>query len=159
MPVIDFSAQSELYVLGLLAGVGSFLLSWMLTPLSINLHGIWLLDYPSERKVHQDATPRVGGLAVVLAFTLGELLFWHAAPLWATVYSSQWCCFSLPCSSMINMTFLLGEVFGPSRMLGCCGIHGCEDRCSHFVGGRYAVFPDWLSIAISVLWLVLLSML
>jgi len=24
-------------------------------------------------------------------------------------------------------------------------------------GGRYAVFPDWLSIAISVLWLVLLS--
>jgi len=42
-------------------------------------------------------------------------------------------------------------------MLGCCGIHGCEDRCSHFVGGRYAVFPDWLSIAISVLWLVLLS--
>jgi len=29
------SAQSELYVLGLLAGVGSFFLSWMLTPLSI----------------------------------------------------------------------------------------------------------------------------
>jgi len=81
MPVIDFSAQSELYVLGLLAGVGSFFLSWVLTPLSIKFAWKYgFLDYPSERKVHQDATPRVGGLAVVLAFTLGELLFWHAAP-------------------------------------------------------------------------------
>jgi len=62
MPVIDFSAQSELYVLGLLAGVGSFLLSWMLTPLSIKFAWKYgFLDYPSERK-------------------LGELLFWHAAP-------------------------------------------------------------------------------
>jgi len=109
MPVIDFSAQSELYVLGLLAGVGSFFLSWVLTPLSIKFAWKYgFLDYPSERKVHQDATPRVGGLAVVLAFTLGELCFGTLRRLWATVYSSQWCCFSLPCSSMINMTFLLG---------------------------------------------------
>jgi len=51
MPVIDFSAQSELYVLGLLAGVGSFLLSWMLTPLSIKFAWKYgFLDYPSERK-------------------------------------------------------------------------------------------------------------
>jgi len=109
MPVIDFSAQSELYVLGLLAGVGSFFLSWVLTPLSIKFAWKYgFLDYPSERKVHQDATPRVGGLAVVLAFTLGELLFWHAAPPLGYGVLITVVLFSLPCSSMINMTFLLG---------------------------------------------------
>jgi len=51
MPVIDFSAQSELYVLGLLAGVGSFFLSWVLTPLSIKFAWKYgFLDYPVSEK-------------------------------------------------------------------------------------------------------------
>jgi len=152
MPVIDFSAQSELYVLGLLAGVGSFFLSWVLTPLSIKFAWKYgFLDYPSERKVHQDATPRVGGLAVVLAFTLGELLFWHAAP--PLGYGV------LITVVLFFFAMLLDDKYDLPAWVKFLVQVGCSAAVVFMgvkigvvtLGGRYAVFPDWLSIAISVL--------
>lgn len=159
MPVIDFSAQSELYVLGLLAGVGSFLLSWVLTPLSIKFAWKYgFLDYPSERKVHQDATPRVGGLAVVLAFTLGELLFWHAAP--PLGYGVLITVVLFFFAMLLDDKYDLPAWVKFLVQVGCSAavvFMGVKIGVVTLWGGRYAVFPDWLSIAISVLWLVLLS--
>ena len=55
--------QSE-YVL-LLAMTGSF----ALTPLMIWVGHRWgLIDVPTERKIHSEATPRIGGIAVYLGF-------------------------------------------------------------------------------------------
>jgi len=47
----------------------------VLTPFSIKLAGkIGAMDIPTERKVHKNPVPRLGGLAVVLAVALALLL-------------------------------------------------------------------------------------
>ena len=46
--------------------------AWLLTPLIRDAaHGAGLLDEPEERKVHQTAVPRLGGVAIGAAFYLG----------------------------------------------------------------------------------------
>ncbi len=46
--------------------------SWLLTPLIRDAaHGAGLLDEPEERKVHETAMPRLGGVAIGAAFYLG----------------------------------------------------------------------------------------
>lgn len=42
----------------------------------------YFVDKPSERKVHQNRTPRLGGLAIVLLF-IGVLLCWHFSPFYS----------------------------------------------------------------------------
>jgi len=54
----------------------SFLLCLLFTPLVIRLSIKYnLLDYPEERKIHKNPTPRLGGIAIFLAF---NLCFWIA---------------------------------------------------------------------------------
>lgn len=59
----------------LIIGV-TFILSAILTPLAkkIATH-VGALDYPNERKVHKKPMPRMGGLAIYLAFIIGYALF------------------------------------------------------------------------------------
>jgi UDP-GlcNAc:undecaprenyl-phosphate GlcNAc-1-phosphate transferase len=46
--------------------------AWLLTPLIRDAaHGAGLLDEPEERKVHETAMPRLGGVAIGAAFYLG----------------------------------------------------------------------------------------
>jgi UDP-GlcNAc:undecaprenyl-phosphate GlcNAc-1-phosphate transferase len=46
--------------------------AWMLTPLIRDAaHGAGILDEPEERKVHETAVPRLGGVAIGAAFYLG----------------------------------------------------------------------------------------
>jgi UDP-GlcNAc:undecaprenyl-phosphate GlcNAc-1-phosphate transferase len=46
--------------------------AWLLTPIIRDAaHGAGLLDEPEERKVHQTAMPRLGGVAIGTAFYLG----------------------------------------------------------------------------------------
>lgn len=54
----------------------TFLFSVLLTPIvqKIAVH-INALDYPNERKIHKKPMPRLGGLAIYLAFLLGYALF------------------------------------------------------------------------------------
>jgi UDP-GlcNAc:undecaprenyl-phosphate/decaprenyl-phosphate GlcNAc-1-phosphate transferase len=52
-----------------------FLVSFFLTPLIIrSANRLRLLDRPQEDKIHRLPTPRLGGLAVYLAFSLGVIL-------------------------------------------------------------------------------------
>jgi len=108
MPVIDFSAQSELYVLGLLAGVGSFFLSWVLTPLSIKFawkYGFLIIPVSEKftRMLHQGW--RTGSST---GLHLGELLFWHAAPPLGYGVLITVVLFFFAMLLDDNMTFLLG---------------------------------------------------
>ena len=54
----------------------TFLISLLLTPIvkKIAIH-INALDYPNERKIHQKPMPRLGGLAIYLAFIVGYAIF------------------------------------------------------------------------------------
>ncbi|HVO27012.1 MAG TPA: glycosyltransferase [Candidatus Margulisiibacteriota bacterium] len=59
--------MTSLVVVFLLA----LLLSFVLTPAVRRVaHALRILDQPTARKVHQNATPRAGGVAIYLAFTL-----------------------------------------------------------------------------------------
>jgi len=60
----------DLALLGLLVMVGTLLLSAALVPLTRAVAG-WLgvMDGPGHRKVHAVPMPRMGGLAVYVAFT------------------------------------------------------------------------------------------
>ncbi|MDI6642013.1 MAG: MraY family glycosyltransferase [Elusimicrobiota bacterium] len=49
----------------------AFCISNFLTPVCIKLgYRFNLLDYPSERKTHKEPTPRIGGIAIYLAFII-----------------------------------------------------------------------------------------
>lgn len=50
-----------------LALPGAFLLSWFISALLVRRGGSWLLDVPVERSAHQRATPRGGGIAIVIS--------------------------------------------------------------------------------------------
>jgi len=54
----------------------TFITSLIITPIikKIAIH-VNALDIPNERKIHKIATPRMGGLAIFLAFMLGYMLY------------------------------------------------------------------------------------
>jgi UDP-GlcNAc:undecaprenyl-phosphate GlcNAc-1-phosphate transferase len=55
--------------------VSAFVIAYFSTPLVIRLaHRLGAIDQPDQRKVHQTAMPRMGGLAIFLAFMLCMLL-------------------------------------------------------------------------------------
>jgi len=65
----------------LAAPVLALVLSFLLTPLVRTLAlKVGALDYPDQRKVHNGAMPRMGGLAVYLAFVAAVLLFRDLTP-------------------------------------------------------------------------------
>jgi UDP-GlcNAc:undecaprenyl-phosphate GlcNAc-1-phosphate transferase len=157
--VTGFSGQSEIYLLGLIGGAGSFLLSWLLTPLSIKFAQKYgFLDYPNERKVHQEATPRVGGMAVVFAFLIGEVVFWRGnPPLGYGVLLTVLLFFLV---MLLDDKYDLPAVIKFAAQIGAAlavVLMGVKIGVVTLWGGRYAVFPTWLSVGVSVLWLVLLS--
>ena len=53
-----------------------FVTSLLLVPLikKVAIH-INAIDIPNERKVHKDPIPRIGGLAIFIAFLLGYILY------------------------------------------------------------------------------------
>jgi UDP-GlcNAc:undecaprenyl-phosphate/decaprenyl-phosphate GlcNAc-1-phosphate transferase len=56
----------------------ALMLSYVLVPAVEKLAVRYkLLDYPNERKVHKDPTPRIGGMAVFLAFMITILRNYH----------------------------------------------------------------------------------
>src|ERR671924_1454421 len=53
----------------------SFSLSLVATPLTIQFALRWgLVDHPAARKVHDNPTPRIGGLAIYLGFVASVLI-------------------------------------------------------------------------------------
>lgn len=50
-----------------LALPGVFLISWLISAALIRRGTVWLMDVPVERSAHQRATPRGGGIAIVIS--------------------------------------------------------------------------------------------
>lgn len=69
-----------------LAIPAALIFTLLLTPITIKLaHKLGAVDIPNERKVHQGAKPRIGGLAIYFGFVVGALLLgqysWQVAGL------------------------------------------------------------------------------
>lgn len=58
-----------------IAIAAAFLVALAATPLAIRIaHKFNIVDIPNQRKVHRTPTPRIGGIAIYLAFVVGSLL-------------------------------------------------------------------------------------
>lgn len=101
--------------LGLSAGLG-----WLLIPLA---HRVGLVDQPAGRKVHETATPLVGGLAVFAALTVAVIV----SPLQALAPSQIYLAVLLG-GGILLLTGLIDDLRGLSPhvrfvvQIGACGL-------------------------------------
>src|SRR5689334_14207736 len=62
----------------LLGGISAFVLAYLFTFITMKVcHKIGWLDYPAERRVHTVAVPRLGGVAMFLAFLVASFFFYE----------------------------------------------------------------------------------
>lgn len=64
-----------------IGGVSAFLLAYLLTfGVGIVCRKMGWLDKPEERRIHKNPVPRLGGVAMFLAFVIASLLFYSPGP-------------------------------------------------------------------------------
>jgi UDP-GlcNAc:undecaprenyl-phosphate GlcNAc-1-phosphate transferase len=140
----------------------SFLISWVATPLCRDLclrHG-WV-DHPDgNRKTHQRAAPRTGGVAIMLSFAVALSLL-IASPLTGGAVVKQgfplvWRL--LPAPALIFASGLLDDLFGlrpwqklPGQAAGA-GL-ACWAGIRIQALGGYPL-PSWSTLPLTALWLV-----
>ncbi|MBN2081888.1 undecaprenyl/decaprenyl-phosphate alpha-N-acetylglucosaminyl 1-phosphate transferase [bacterium] len=144
----------------------ALVISWLATPLVIRTcrhHHV--LDKPNRRKVHTNGVPRLGGVALFLAMSVGMVVV-----------------LALDMTGLIDLSLTLGHLL-PVVYLGLCGffIIGFVDDLRSLPAlprliGQFAVafgvvwygeglirinslfgkylLADWLAIAITVVWIV-----
>jgi UDP-GlcNAc:undecaprenyl-phosphate GlcNAc-1-phosphate transferase len=147
----------------LFLAVVSFALSLLLTPVVRNIfHRLGLVDHPDDaRKLHKRPIPRVGGIAIALAYTLafGLLLVtklkagdivWNAFPL-------IWKLF--PAAVLIFVTGLLDDLFRlkpwqklAGQIVSATVAYFAGVQVLGFGGGHFIAW--WLSFPATVIWLV-----
>src|SRR5437667_8463648 len=65
----------------LIGGVAAFLLAFLLTFfVKAFCYKVGWLDRPAARRVHIKAVPRLGGVAIFIAFLIASLLFYKPGP-------------------------------------------------------------------------------
>lgn len=139
-------------------------LSLSLTPLMIRLAPVLgALDKPNERKVHQGLMPRLGGLAIYLAFVCGVLLLDKTTDLFAgssvLIYLLLSCGLVVACGfvdDIINISpkiKLLIQV--AAALLFIQGGAYVDFITNPFTGGQISL--GFLGIPVTVLWLVGIS--
>jgi len=150
-----------MYSLGLLA-IASFLLALLLTPLCRNLSRRWgIFDQPdSGRHAHAVAVPRVGGIPIVVAY-LGAFAALLAAPLSAGGIVLEGLPLTwrvLPAAALVLAVGLIDDLrglkpwhkFAGQTVAAYVAFWGGVQMTG--VGGLSV--PPWLSLPLTVLWLV-----
>ncbi len=145
----------------LFLGAVAFTVSFFLTPVVRRLSLRWgAFDHRSERKLHLFPIPRVGGIAIALAYG-ASLALLIAVPVKAGNLVPNSLPFSwhiLPAAIVIFATGLVDDLFGlkPVQKLlfeiVAAGVAFWAGVQVHVFGG-HQVAP-WLSLPLSVLWLV-----
>lgn len=149
----------------LFLAVVSFLLSFLLTPIVRNIaRRLGLVDQPDARHKHDRPIPRVGGIAIAIAYTLafGLLLFtklkagiivWGALPLIGKLF---------PAAAIVFLTGLLDDLIRlkPWQKLGGQIVAAVV---AYFAGvqvlglGGGHLISWWLSFPATIIWLVACS--
>ena len=141
-------------------GFKAFLIALILTPVIRDIFRAYnVVDRPGRRKVHAFPIPRVGGIAIALAYAAalisfsdpGSSLPAHDSPSWKLI----------PGAAIIFLTGLIDDFFNLRpvwKLLGQVAAAGVVfyeglriDAVSRFP------LPNWLSLLVTVLWLLLCS--
>jgi UDP-N-acetylmuramyl pentapeptide phosphotransferase/UDP-N-acetylglucosamine-1-phosphate transferase len=136
--------------------------SLLATPLAIRLAlRLGMVDHPDARRVHTRATPRGGGLAVVLAFHLACAAIF--LPPWATFtgnLTQEWWLDFLVLSAGLTVVGFLDDFLGLRawvKFLGQIAVAGGAWYCGLRVGSMFGSdLPTWADMLITVFWFVAL---
>ena len=151
-------------------GVTSFALCMLLTPLCRSLAlRFGLVDQPdSDRKLHEGAIPRIGGVPIALAYAgslVFVLLFTPASErLHIRHLDLLW--YLLPATGIIFLTGLLDDLIGLTpwqKLLGqltgasVATLMGFSSTLSHsgFVDHHSLLGSPWIKMPLCILWLVI----
>ena len=149
-----------MYSLGFLTAV-SFLFALLLTPAVRNtFRRLGIVDYPNDRKLHLHPIPRVGGIAILLAYAAAyacELLFHFRAS--AKIEHGLELVTRLgPAALIIFITGLIDDIWGLrpwQKLIGEVGAaslaYWAGIRVQDIAGFHLAI---WLQLSLTVLWLV-----
>jgi UDP-GlcNAc:undecaprenyl-phosphate GlcNAc-1-phosphate transferase len=134
------------------AFVVSVSLAWVLTPLMLKIAlRREILDVPDERKAHVSPVPYLGGVAIVLAFSLTVLVAGALTARTSGVISLAWV---LGAAVALAIVGLLDDL---------TGLHPFLRLAVEILAGLVVYFTDpgisipgprWLDIVITVLWVV-----
>jgi UDP-GlcNAc:undecaprenyl-phosphate GlcNAc-1-phosphate transferase len=134
------------------AFVVSVSLSWVLTPLMLRMAvRRSILDIPDDRKAQSSPVPYLGGVAIVLAFSLTVLVAGLLAARTAGVVSLAWV---LGAAVVLSVVGLLDDLRGLNPFLrlavevGAGLVVYATDPGINFPG------PRWLDVVVTVIWVV-----
>ena len=148
-----------LALLGL--GITALILCLILTPVCRDLFlRLNIVDIPDHRKVHTQATPRIGGIPIVLSYASAMLLMIWCAPKGASVIVQHrdlmWSLF--PAVGMVFLTGLVDDLWGMkashkllAQIVAACWAVSMGAQIHVFQGYAGASWAMW---GLSVLWLV-----
>ena len=147
----------------LFLGIVSFVLSLLLTPLVRNAFRKWgLVDHPNaERKQHQRAVPRIGGIPLLVSYlcSFGLLLLAHLSAVTLVKDAVPFALRFLPAVLLIFATGLLDDLIGLKpwqKLAGQMAAAGAAYWAGvHVQGFGGHVVADWLSLPLTLAWLVL----
>ncbi len=137
----------------------AFVIAVILTPIIRDISRSFnLVDRPGKRKVHAHPLPRVGGVAIAIAYCISlisisgsSLTVPGAIPLWRI----------LPGAALVFLTGLLDDIFSLKPLLKIVGLVAAASVAflSGIRMGGLATHPlgVWLEFPLTVLWLVATS--
>lgn len=142
------------YLYQILAIAASFVISLACVPVAMRLaFKIGAVDRPDERKVHSRVMPRLGGLAIFVAFVLVMLVFARpAGPMWGLLMGAV----------IIFLVGIIDDIWQLSpwlKLLGQCiaaGVAMWFGITVSFMTNPFngAIDLGYLSLPLSLLWIV-----
>ncbi len=137
----------------------AFVIAVILTPIIRDIFRSFnLVDRPGKRKVHAYPLPRVGGVAIAIAY--GASLIWFAGSGLPPAEAS-WAWKLLPAAALVFLIGLLDDIFSLKPVVKLLGlaVAACIAYFSGIRMGGLAAQPlgMWLELPLTVLWLVATS--
>ncbi len=141
-------------------GLKAFFIALVLTPIIRDISRSFnVVDRPGQRKVHAHPIPRVGGVAIALAYGLALLPFnSHGNPLTSS-HMDAWGIF--PAAAIVVVIGLLDDLFSLKPLLKLAGLVAAASvafsRGLRIGDVAFVSLPVWIDYPLTVFWLVLTS--
>ena len=134
--------------------------SFLSTPLVKALaYKVGAIDVPKDnRRMHKQPIPRLGGLAIFIAFVLATLLFTKIDTQLRGILLGSVIIVILGVIDDSMTLKALPKFFVQIAAAAVAVLHGCRiEFISKFSATEYAQLPEWLSIALTILWIVAIT--
>ncbi|MBT9546187.1 MAG: undecaprenyl/decaprenyl-phosphate alpha-N-acetylglucosaminyl 1-phosphate transferase [Candidatus Sericytochromatia bacterium] len=150
--------------------VVTFLMAWLSADLLVPVvrsfaYKVGKVDKPGTRKIHTNPIPRMGGIAICLGFFISLLGIEYLRPGYFSLLPSEWKGIVLG-GILIFIVGLIDDLFDMPAKIKLLGQIAAASVAFWFgvklsfisnpMGGLI-LFPDWLSFALTVFWLVAIT--